>query len=228
LDIFFPRFCFGCKKEGTYLCDDCKAVLEISEYNYCLCEKNPLRLPSAGKCQRCQSKKLSGLYFALSFQESSLIKKMIHQFKYEPYVRELANPLASLIIDHLLLSDPSPFAKGEGLIPVPIDKKKLKKRGFNQAEELAKELSIALKIPVFNNVLLKIKQTPSQVELTKEEREKNLKGAFSCVAPEMVKNKKIFLVDDVYTTGSTMEECGLTLKQAGAKEVWGIAVAREG
>ena len=229
LDIFFPRFCFGCKKEGTYLCDDCKAILEISEYNYCLCEKNPLRLPSARKCQRCQSKKLSGLYFALPFQESSLIKKMIYQFKYEPYVRELAKPLASLVVDHLLLSEKNlkEFENGY-LIPVPIDKKKLKKRGFNQAEELAKELSIALKIPVFNNVLTKIKQTTSQMELIKEEREKNLKGAFSCVAPEMVKNKKIFLVDDVYTTGSTMEECAKVLKESEVKSVWGIVIAREG
>src|ERR1041384_1575858 len=90
LELFFPSFCLGCKKEGTYLCQDCKATLEISQYNYCLCNKNPLRLaPLAqgklqGKCPRCQDKKLTGVYSALPYKERALTKKLIHQFKYEP------------------------------------------------------------------------------------------------------------------------------------------------
>jgi len=74
--------------------------------------------------------------------------------------------------------------------------------------------------------LAKIKETPPQAELSDEERKENLKGSFSCRSPDLVKGKKIILIDDVYTTGSTMEECAKVLKMAGAKEVVGIVVAR--
>ena len=114
------------------------------------------------------------------------------------------------------------------LIPVPLFKRKLKKRGFNQAEEIAKELSRVLKIPLISDNLIKTKETPPQVNLSEKEREENLKNAFFCKNPALIKQKKIFLIDDVYTTGSTMEECAKTLKQSGAKEIWGIVVAREG
>lgn len=230
LNLLFPRFCLGCQKEGDYLCQDCKSTLEISEYYYCLCNHHPLRLPDGGKCKKCRSKKLSGLYFPLSYKEKSLTRKILHQFKYQPYIKELAKTLSSLIIDHFLLSDKNYqkiFENGI-LVPVPLDKKKLKNRGFNQAEEIAKELSQILKIPLIANNLVKIKRTPDQIELSQEQRQENLKNAFLCKNPKEVKNKKIFLIDDVYTTGSTLEECALTLKSAGAKEVWGIVVAREG
>ena len=114
------------------------------------------------------------------------------------------------------------------LIPVPLDIKKLKSRGYNQTEELAKELSKILLAPVLSNNLIKIKSTQAQIELSGKEREQNLKNVFIIKNPTEFAGKKIFLVDDVYTTGSTMEECARVLKKAGAKQVWGIAVAREG
>ena len=107
-----------------------------------------------------------------------------------------------------------------------MEKKKLKKRGFNQAEEIAKELSLFLKIPLFNNVLIKIKETLPQIELSDKEREENVSGAFFCQNKKEIGGKKILLVDDVYTTGATMEECARVLKEAQAKEVWGLAIAR--
>jgi predicted amidophosphoribosyltransferase len=94
LDLFFPKFCLGCRKEGLYLCDDCRAILDIGEFDYCLCGKNPLRLPAEqkkhGKCPRCRDKALSGLYFALSYKEKQLTKKLILQFKYQPHIKDLA------------------------------------------------------------------------------------------------------------------------------------------
>ena len=115
---------------------------------------------------------------------------------------------------------------------MPTDKKKLKNRGYNQSKELAEELSKILKIPVVTDTLIKIKPTKPQMELNKIEREKNLLDAF-CINTNLAKSdltkfSKIFLVDDVYTTGSTMEECAKILKRAGAKEIWGIVIAREG
>ncbi len=151
---------------------------------------------------------------------------MIKQFKYEPYIKELSKPLAFLILTHLINLNNLPNFKEFILVPIPLYKKKLKQRGFNQTNEIGKELSKFLKIPIFNNILTKIKQTPAQVELKKEQREKNIKGVFNCQKPGLIKNRKIFLIDDIFTTGSTMEECARVLKTAGAKEIWGVVVAR--
>lgn len=240
LELFFPTFCLGCQKEGTYLCEDCKATLEISEFQYCLCNKNPLkinlelnkyaRLRRQGKCNRCSDKKLSGLYFALPYKERALTRKLIYQFKYKPYIKDLAKTLALLLAEHFFISgsNKEDVWKDSILIPIPLDKKKLKSRGYNQAEKLAKELSKILHIPVFSNNLIKTKTTRAQIKLSGKEREQNLKGAFVVRKPfDFAQNKKIFLVDDVYTTGSTMEECAKILKEAGAKQVWGIAISRE-
>jgi len=233
LNLFFPKFCLGCQKEGIYLCDDCRTFLDIAEYNYCLCESKPIRLAKEqklGKCNKCQDRKLSGLYFALAYKENSLTKKLIYQFKYQPYLKDLSKTLAGIIAEHLVLSkkNTNQIWENSVLLPVPLDKKKLKIRNYNQAEELAKELSLILKVPTVLDVLIKIKSTKSQIESSKKEREKNLQNTFSIKNPDIISGKKIFLVDDVYTTGSTMQECCITLKKAGAKSVWGLTIAREG
>lgn len=238
LDLFFPKFCLGCQKEGIYLCEDCKAILDISEFNYCLCDTKPIRLSpnsKSGKCPRCSDKKLSGLYFTLPYKEKILTKKLIYQFKYQPYLKDLAKTLASILIEHFIKTgkNTDEIWGSSVLIPVPLEKKKLRNRSYNQSEELAKELAKVLQIPVISDVLIKIKSTKPQMELSKQEREKNLVGAFAIknlARSDLAKfsGKKVFLVDDVYTTGSTMEECARVLRSAGAKSVWGIAIAREG
>ena len=233
LDLFFPKFCLGCQKEGTYLCDDCRALLDINEFDYCLCETKPQRIPNSqenGKCPKCKDKKLSGIYFALPYKDKQLTKKLIYQFKYKPYLKDLAKTLASILIEHFVLSGKNTDGiwGNSVLVPVPLDKKKLKTRGYNQAEELAKELSKILQVLIISENLIKIKPTKPQMELNKAEREKNLEGAFTIKNPQELLAKKVFLVDDVYTTGSTMQECALVLHKAGIKEVWGICLAREG
>jgi len=226
LDIFFPKFCFGCGKEGTFLCPDCQSCFEILEDNFCLCD-NPKRLPEIGKCDSCRTKKLDGLFFAVSYQ-NKLVRKMIQEFKYEPFIKDLAEPLTNLIMNHIsLLKEGNRFKEGDILIPIPLVRKKLKNRGYNQAEEIAKELSKKLKIPVITDCLIKVKENLPQMELSKEERQENVKGVFKVKNKEKTQGKKILLVDDVYTTGATMEECAKTLKQVGVKEVWGVVVARE-
>ena len=186
-DLFFPKFCFSCKKEGNYLCEDCLAMLEILESQFCPnCQK---RVMDEKTCPNCKKfTKLNGLYFAAPYQ-NHLIKKMITNFK--------------------------------------LEKKRLKWRGFNQSEEIGKELVEFLKIPLLNDVLYKIRETLPQIELTAEARIKNIKGVFWVKNQEKIKERKILLVDDVYTTGSTMNECARVLKESGAKEVWGVVIARE-
>jgi len=226
LDLLFPKFCLNCAKEGSWLCQDCFSLIDIFKRQYCPFCLDPKIVLDVKTCDSCRkSKKLAGLYCAVSY-DNFIVKKLINQFKYEPYIKELSKLLAFLIVTHLINLNNLPDFKESILIPVPLHKKKLKQRGFNQAEEIGKELSKNLKIPIFNNALTKIKQTPAQVELKKEQREKNIKGVFNCQKLESIKNKKILLVDDILTTCSTMEECARALKTAGAKEVWGVVVAR--
>lgn len=226
LDILFPRFCVNCGKEGNYLCEDCFYLIDIFDILYCpFCRAKAV---SDGKtCQSCErkGKKLSGLFCATSY-ENPIIKKLVSEFKYPPYVKDMAKTLSFLIIMHLINSKNILEVKGFSLVSVPLHKSKLRQRGYNQSEELAKELSKILKIPVLGNVLAKNKKTPAQMELKREERLKNIYGTFACVKPESVKNQKILLVDDVFTTGSTMEECASVLKSASAGEVRGIVLAR--
>jgi ComF family protein len=225
LDILFPKFCLSCGEEGDYLCRDCFSLIDISERQYCpFC--HPPKIVLDGKtCPSCRKvKKLNGLYSAAAYN-NYIIKKFIHQFKYS-YIKELAKPLADLIEIHFFNLNKLKSFSGFILIPVPLYKKRLKERGFNQSEKIAEELSKILEIPAFNDVLIKTKQTLNQVDLKKEERERNIKGTFSCQKRELIKNKNILLVDDVFTTGSTMEESARVLKEAGAGQVWGIAAAR--
>lgn len=232
LELLFPSFCFGCSQEGTLLCYDCKSILEISEYNYCLCSKNPLRLSpgASGKCSRCQDKNLAGLYFSLPYKEKSLTRKLIHHFKYEPYIKTLAPFLTQIILEHFQLAqntDPKIW-ENSAIIPVPMEISKQKDRGYNQSQVLGQLIGQALNVPEIPGNLVKIKKTEPQMKLKAQQREESLRGAFAVKNPAQIANKKIFLIDDVYTTGSTMAECAKVLKEAGAKSVWGIAFAREG
>jgi ComF family protein len=208
LDLIFPKFCLGCKKEGIFLCQDCFSVLEISTTH-----------------QKFRGKYLDDLYFPLDYG-NFLSKKLIQNFKYPPLIRELKRELALAIISHFLLLDKKPVFSDFVLIPIPLAKKKLKWRGFNQAEEIGKELAEFLKIPLISDCLVKIKENKAQVELSEKERKENVRGVFFVKNKEKIVGKKILLVDDVFTTGATMEEAARVLKEAGAKKIVGIVVAK--
>ncbi|MDO8601428.1 MAG: ComF family protein [bacterium] len=208
LDMFFPKFCLSCQKEGDYLCQDCKATLGISGFH-----------------QKYKTSNLSDLYYPLSYQ-NKFIQNLIKKFKDEPLVKELAPTLSSLIIEHFQLADQKSDFKDFILIPLPLVKRRLKWRGYNQAEEIGKYLAEFFQIPLVSDVLIKIKTTLPQIELAKEKREENIRSAFAIKNPDLIQGKKILLVDDIYTTGATMEECARILREAGAKEIIGIVVAR--
>ena len=199
LDILFPKFCFNCGKEGSYLCEDCFSMLEISEIH-----------------QKYSTKSLTDLYFALPYQ-NILAKKLIRRFKYEPFIKELAETLVLLIITHFQLLDNKPNLANFILIPIPLNEKRRRWRGFNQAEEIGKELSKFLparlasqgeaggKLPLVSDCLLRVKNNYPQVELSEKERKENVKDIFFCQNKKEIFGKKILLVDDVYTTGATMD-----------------------
>lgn len=216
LDTIFPKICISCNREGTHLCEDCLALVTLNT------AKSPLSRYSS----------LSGLFAAASYEDFP-VKKAIQYFKYQPFLKDLSQSLATLIIAHLSLLDKPPRffsqeVKNEYLLcPIPLSKHRLRWRGFNHARELAKELSQRLSIPLLEEgVLIKTKHTLPQVELEENARTLNVLGVFRVEKKEKIRNKKILLVDDVFTTGATMEEAAKTLREAGAKEVWGIVIAR--
>ncbi len=229
LDLLFPQFCIKCQKEGFLVCPDCLSLIDINPYQYCPFCSFPNRVIKGGKCQAHQDFKLNGLFSAVSYQ-NLLAKKMIALFKYKPYIKTLSAPLAFLIISHFALAEKQGVFQAPWAIflPVPIHAKKMRKRGYNQSALLAKHLAGYFPLPLITKALVKIKNTPNQVGLKKEQRQQNIFNAFAVVQPEKIVGKTIFLVDDVFTTGATMEECAKVLKLAGAKKVWGIAIAREG
>jgi len=197
LNILFPIKCFGCGKKNVFLCSHCQG-----------------QLPPPTK--------QIDLLSATSYQ-SKIIKKTIWTLKYKK-AKLVALPLAKLIYHRLDLNYRSSTSI---VIPVPLSKKRLRKRGFNQAKEISRHLSDMTNIKVLDNVLYKDGHTTPQVEMkNKEERLKNLKGAFSVKNTELIKNKTIYLLDDIFTTGATINECRKTLLKAGAKKVIGVVVAR--
>ena len=231
-EILFPAFCVNCREEGTFLCSDCLSLIDIFDRQYCAFCQAPRVVPDGKTCPSCKNRhKLDSLFCASSYK-GKIVKKLINQFKYQPYARVLAKDLVALIFLHFSrLGKPIEFLdkqrNGEFLVvPVPSYIKKMKFRGFNPSQDIAKIFAKALEIEFAPEALKKIKETPAQAELGKEQRMENIKGVFACSGKNAVKNRKILLIDDVFTTGSTIEECARVLKSAGAKEVLGIVVAR--
>ncbi len=201
LDILFPIECLGCGKEETWLCNKCLETIPL-------------------KVQFIERKYLDRVLICGSY-DNELLKKAIHIFKYK-YVFELGEPLGGLLIKVLRkVSLPCKFL----LVPVPLHKKRLKERGFNQAEILANEVAKGFGAQVAN-ILCRNRNTIPQVDLDEKERQKNVQGVFSCLEHSKIKNQNIILIDDVLTTGATMGECARVLKESGAKEVWGSVLAK--
>lgn len=117
------------------------------------------------------------------------------------------------------------YLSAEMVIPIPLSPRQLKARSFNQAQLLAQVLRKNLGLPEGKDLLLKVKETKEQVKLSRAERLSNLQGAFVVSQPEVLKDKRVLLVDDVYTTGATAGECTLSLLAAGAREVLVATVA---
>lgn len=233
LDLMFPISCVSCKKEGELFCNDCVNKIEVFNKPYCPVCRFRLAVGQHKNCQRKNN--LKKLIAAVSHNDS-LIKNLIEIYKYQ-FVSILAQPLASLIIKSLGdLTEKNKYV----IIPVPLHRKRLQWRGFNQAELLAKNLSAHFNAVSpdkggieFSDALTRIKETIPQVRLNFDERALNIKNAFSIPlssglsvnSKAVLKGKIVLLVDDVYTSGATMNECAGLLKKAGAKEVWGCVVA---
>ena len=222
IDMVFPKKCINCGEKGGYLCEDCLSLIEINPDYYCLCSR-PQKLSMAGRCSSCKDRYLDGIMSATSL-EQRIVREMIHKLKYG-YIKELSLPCALLILTHL--QSVGKDISRHILVPVPLSGKKKRRRGFNQSEEIGKAIAEATSLPLLSDVLIKIKDSKAQVGLDREQRIENIRNCFAVGNKEKIERKKIILLDDVYTTGSTMNECARILKESGAEEVVGLTVARE-
>lgn len=231
LNVLLPPLCAGCRKEsslptagGFFICDTCKDSIDIQ--NYFTCPACKRRDPQGRLDRKCRSE--AGLTRFLGTPlsyENERVRKIIHAFKYQ-HARALAEPLAEIMV-RFLMSSPDVHRGRTILTPIPMVNFKERERDFNQAAEIAKLVAAHYKLNLQERLLLKVKNTSNQADIkNKESRIRNLEGAFACVEPDAVRGKIVVLVDDVYTTGSTMRECARVLRKAGAREVWGMAVAR--
>mgnify|MGYP001122199354 CR=1 FL=1 len=156
------------------------------------------------------------------FRFDGVMRQAIHQLKYRN-LRALAMPLAKLLNDYLI-TNPVP---GKVLVPVPLHQKRLRERGYNQSSLLARELGKLIKLPVVDDCLIRLRHTPPQARTsTVDERRSNVANAFSC-HDHRLRDKQVLLIDDVSTSGATLDACAAVLKAAGATSAWGLVLARE-
>ena len=218
LSLIFPDTCIGCDsplvKGEKLLCIKCK--FSLPETNYHLQKTNDLHKRFAGKVA------INRAFAYLTYIKDGLAQKIIYTIKYKG-VKEGASLMGELYGQYLL-SEANLKQEIDLIVPVPLHKKKLQKRGFNQSEWFAKGLSVTLKIP-YSDVLLRTEQKESQTLKDRVSRWSNVKEIYKFKKEGNVKELRILLVDDVITTGATMEICANELLKNGAKEVSIAAIA---
>ena len=153
------------------------------------------------------------------------LRELIHLLKYGG-VRPAANVLGRMLAEAIATLEPELPADSVAVIPVPLHRTKLRQRGFNQAELIARQAAKRLRLPLKPVLLKRTKARPDKHILSNEERWRIVRGAFATRPGSQVDNKRVLLVDDVMTTGATLDACAAALLEAGAKSVVGLTVAR--
>lgn len=230
LDLFFPKRCAGCREtwlsdhEGFW-CEECLNRLLWIQPPLCpRCGRPFPKSPSSPNhlCGEC----LSDTFFFDSARSaniySGVVRERIHQFKFGKQLH-WGVALAELAA---MAFQKQPFPSAEVILPVPLHTKRLRERGFNQSGLISGVLGRKLNLPVHYDVLIRTHWTKPQTRLSREERLENVKNAFDVSKPSVIKNRSVLLLDDVFTTGTTLNECAKVLKSGGAAQVHALTVAR--
>jgi ComF family protein len=243
-DLLFPPHCVACRRLGAWLCVDCLDGIEVFQPPLChrcgmpgpggrapqrtglgVSELSSLPKGRTGQwiCHQCRatSSNLDG--FRSYARHGGPLRQAIHEFKYNG-LRSLSAILGEL------MGEAWPYLAPHGIemdaiVPVPLHPSRQRVRGFNQAGLLCRELVVHLRLPLVQDVLIRSRRTSPQVGLSPRERRANVDGAFHC-ANDSLAGKRVLLVDDVYTTGSTLEAAGFVLRKTGVLSVWAYTLAR--
>ncbi len=219
VDFFFPVSCLGCGQHGKYLCGRCLGDVKLSKPFCPYCFKPSIDGLTHFKCRKEHG--LDGVRAV--WKHEGVVRKAILSFKYK-YATQVGNELLGEFVRELELIKSS-LTQGFVLVPIPLYWYKENVRGFNQSFEIAKNISQKLGWQLNSNILSRKRFVRPQVELGRQERKNNLRNAFVVNVSESKVPDCIILVDDVFTTGSTLKEAARVLKTAGVKKVWGLTVA---
>lgn len=224
--LLFPSRCHLCgisTDNDAVICPACFAAVSFIDGPICTCCGSEFT-PDVGKdhlCGNCIRKKPSFDKIIAVGRYQDPLKTILHRLKFAGDTSMLSIVKHCLECGKVTLPDDM-----DCIMPVPLHIHRLRKRGFNQSLLLARELFPNNSSVIQSNILQRCKNTDPQTSLSKKERHENLTGAFIVKTPEAVRGKRICLVDDIYTTGSTMEECSKTLMKTGASSVLGVVIAR--
>ncbi len=219
LNFLFPPVCGICGEiNKNWLCEECKTKLKKLEINGYIKSKRLLKQNYMG---------IEEIYideFFYLFEYKKIIRKLLLRYKFggKPY---LSNMFTNIILNNKKIG--KIFENYDIIIPVPMDVKKKNERGYNQTELILNLISKKRRIIIENKILYKIKNTKTQSTLSLKERYRNIKNVFLVKNTYKIKDKKIIVFDDIYTTGATANEISKILKQAGAKKVLVLVIAKD-
>ncbi len=230
VDILFPPLCHCCKayipgQADIHICADCREKIRVIASPLCpLCG-----LPHAREggidhlCGTCLTERRPFERARAAFEFDGPVQDLVHRFKYgkKPHLSRPLGLLTSRLQEEFGNAPAADF-----IVPVPLHDRRLRARGFNQSQLLGAVVAKQWGVPLSVDNLRRLRWTDPQTGLNAEERARNVRGAFGVARPERFDGKRLLLMDDVFTTGSTVTECARELKRAGAREVSVLTVAR--
>ncbi|MBI4832087.1 MAG: ComF family protein [Candidatus Lindowbacteria bacterium] len=231
-NLFLPALCRKCgerilTEENLYFCGDCWATIELVRDPKCpRCgrphpSRHGFEPPESFVCAECAAQKSWVEKTQAAGLHAGVLRDAIHLLKYRRK-RLIAAPLSRLVLDTVIVKlDASSY---DAVVPVPLHRNRLRRRGYNQSELIARNLCTEMGT-AYLPALMRVKDTPSFSMLGAQERRNQIKDAFAPLPEADVKKKKLVLVDDVVTTGATTNECARTLRKSGARTVDVVAVA---
>jgi ComF family protein len=220
LDLLFPRRCVGCGREGEYICISCRSTIKRLFPPICpLCGRPQASGVLCSGCIGWQAN-IDGMRSPFIF--GGVIREAIHQIKYRS-LRAISELLAGYLGDYLA---DYPLT-ADVLVPVPLHSKRLKERGYNQSDLIATQLSKRIEMPVISDCLVRQRYALPQTKTNSvSERRQNVADTFIC-RDARLKDMRVILIDDVATSGATLNACAQALKASGTASVWGLTLARE-
>lgn len=222
LDLLFPRRCAACGAYGSFLCSGCIDSLPPVAYPFCPVCGQPQRHNAL--CTDCRAQRPAFAGARAPYRYEGAARKAVLALKYN-HLASVAEPLGKLLADYLV--DSPVRSSVDVIVPVPLHWARQRQRGYNQAALLARWMGRACGLPVNEGVLVRVRSTPPQVRAgNRAQRRRNVADAFAC-RNDSLRGASVLVIDDVMTTGATLDACARALRTAGARSVWGLTFVRE-